>query len=101
MLSVQSYPYGLGLLLYFIHSISISNHNTLFVDLGVTISHNLAFEDHINCIIRRARQRANVLFRGLASRDIDILTRAFLVYIGLTVQYNSVVRNPCSVCLIN
>jgi hypothetical protein len=84
---------------YFIHGISVSNRDTSCIDLGVAISHNLAFKDHIYIILSRTRLRISVLFRGFASRDIDILIRAFLVCIRAIVEYNSVVPSPSSVCL--
>jgi hypothetical protein len=74
---------------------------TSCVDLGVTISHNLDFKDHVNNIVSRARQRTCMLFRGFTSRNIDILMRAFIVYIRPVVEYNSVVWNPCTVHLID
>jgi hypothetical protein len=74
---------------------------TSCVDLGVTFSHNLDFKDHINKIVSRARQRICMLFRGFTSRNIDILMRAFIVYIRPVVEYNSVVWNPCTVHLID
>jgi hypothetical protein len=79
---------------YSIHGISIPHQATSCVDLGVTISHNLNFNDHINGIVSRARQRISILFRGFASRNNDILKRAFIVYIRPMVEYNSVVWNP-------
>jgi hypothetical protein len=86
---------------YFIHGISIPHLDTSCVDLGVTFSHNLDFKDHINKIVSRARQRTCMLFRGFTSRNIDILMRAFIVYIRPVVEYNSVVWNPCTVHLID
>ena len=79
---------------YFINGIPIPHQATSCVDLGVTISHNLKFNDHINSIVSRARQRISILFRGFASRNNDILRRAFIVYIRPLVEYNSVVWNP-------
>ena len=84
---------------YFIHGISILHQDTSCVDLGVTISYNLAFNDHINNIVSRARQRISIIYRGFASRNNDILKRAFIAYIRPIVEYNSVVWNPCSVFL--
>jgi hypothetical protein len=60
---------------YFLYGISISHHETSCVNLRVTISHNCAFKDHI------VSHRTSRLFRGFSSRNIDSLTRAFIIYI--------------------
>jgi ribonucleases P/MRP protein subunit RPP40 len=79
---------------YFIHGISILHQGTSCVDLGITISYNLAFSDNISNIVSCARQRTSILYRGFASRNNDILKHAFIAYIRPIVEYNSVVWNP-------
>ena len=79
--------------------ISILHQDTSCVDLGVTISYNLAFNVHINNIVSRARQRISILYRGLASRKNAIVKRTFIAYIRPIVEYDSVVWNPCSIFL--
>jgi hypothetical protein len=48
---------------YCIGGIPIPRQNSN-VDLGVTITDELTFEAHINCIISKARQRLSAIFRG-------------------------------------
>jgi hypothetical protein len=66
---------------HFIHGISIPHLDISYVDLEVTMSHNLDFKDHINNTVSHARQRTCMLFRSFTSRNIDILMRSFIVYI--------------------
>jgi hypothetical protein len=51
---------------YFIGGLAISRLNS-YVDLGITISSNLLFEQHINNIVSKARQRISILLRGFLS----------------------------------
>jgi hypothetical protein len=83
---------------YFLEGISISHQDISCVVLGVTVSRSLAFTDHINNIVSHACQRTSILFTGL-SRNINILTRAFTVYVRPAVEYKSVVWNSCTVHL--
>jgi hypothetical protein len=48
---------------YYINGIPVLRRNSS-VDLGVTISHDLSFDSHVNIVVSRARQRLSVLFRG-------------------------------------
>jgi hypothetical protein len=52
---------------YLIHGISVLHQATSCVNLGVSISYNLAFNYHIINIVSRACQRTSILYRGVAS----------------------------------
>jgi hypothetical protein len=84
---------------YYIDDSPIPRQNST-IDLGVTVTDDLSFELHINTIVSKARQRISVLFRGFLTRNIDIMRRAFIVYIRPILEYNSVVWNPCLAYLI-
>ncbi len=84
---------------YNLNGVAISLHNS-YVDLGITVSHNLAFNEHINNIVAKARLRTSVLFRGFISRNCDILRQAFITYVRPIVEYNTIVWSPCLIYLI-
>jgi len=46
-------------------------------DLGVIVSHDLSPSEHINAIVQKAQQRANIILRCFVSRDVTLLSRAF------------------------
>ncbi len=63
-------------------------------DLGVIVSHDLSPSEHINAIVQKAQQRANIILRCFVSRDVNLLSRAFIMYVRPLVEYNSVVWSP-------
>jgi hypothetical protein len=63
-------------------------------DLGVTMSCDLSPREHINAIVLKAQQRANIILRCFVSRDATVLLRAFIVYVRPLVEYNCVVWSP-------
>jgi hypothetical protein len=85
---------------YFIDGLAISRQNS-YVDLGVTISSNLSFEQHINNIVSKARQRISILLRGFLSRNLGTMRLAFITYIRPLLEYNSIIWNPTYIYLID
>jgi len=63
-------------------------------DLGVTITSDLSPSQHINEITAKAHKRANCILRCFASRDVNLLVRAFTVYVRPILEYNSVIWSP-------
>ena len=63
-------------------------------DLGVTVTSDLSSSEHIHDIVVKAHQRSNAIHRCFLSRDVCLLTRAFLVYVRPLVEYNSTVWSP-------
>ena len=67
-------------------------------DLGVTISADLSYHltpsMHVNNIVIKGHQRANAIHRCFVSRDVNLLMRAYLVYVRPILEYNSVVWSP-------
>jgi hypothetical protein len=70
-------------------------------DLGVIVSRDLSPRLHINTIVLKAQQRANMILRCFISRDIDVLLRAFIVYVRPLIEFNSVVWSPSLKCDID
>jgi hypothetical protein len=68
-------------------------------DLGVIITTDMEFKQHISSIVSRALQRSGVFFRGFTSRDLLLLRKAFITYIRPIVEYNTVIWNPTAVHL--
>ena len=67
-------------------------------DLGVTMSNDLSPRLHINAVVLKAQQRANVILRSFVSRDVALLLQAFIVYVRPLLEYNSVVWTPVLKC---
>ena len=42
-------------------------------DLGITVTSNLSFSEHINDIVAKAHQRANMIHRCFVSRNVIII----------------------------
>ena len=64
-------------------------------DLGITVSSNLSFSEHIKDIVRKAlNQRANMIHRCFVSRNVNLLVRAFTVYVRPLLEHNSVIWSP-------
>ena len=64
-------------------------------DLGILMSNNLLPGNHIISIVAKAHQRANSIHRCFVSRDINLLVRAYTVYVRPLLEYNSIVWSPC------
>ena len=47
-------------------------------DLGVIVSRDLVPREHINSIVLKAQQRANIILRCFVSRNTSVLLRAYL-----------------------
>jgi len=60
-------------------------------DLGMIISNDLSPSAHINDIVFKAHQRANLMFRCSVSRNASLLVRAFVTYVRPLLEYNCVV----------
>ena len=60
-------------------------------DLGIIISQNLQPGAHINAFVAKAHQIANAIHHCFVYRDVNLLVRAYTVYVRLLVEYNSVV----------
>ena len=60
------------------------------VDLGITITSDLSPSSHIDRIISKAHQRANIIHRCFVSRNVDLLVHAFITYVRPLLEYNSV-----------
>ena len=63
-------------------------------DLGVTVSGNLNFSNHISKISCCAYYRLNLIFRAFTTRDIEILVKTYITYVRPMLEYNTPVWSP-------
>ena len=49
---------------------------------------------HITDIVAKAHKRGNAILRCFVSRDVNMLTRAYLVYVRPLLEVNSVIGSP-------
>jgi hypothetical protein len=70
-------------------------------DLGVQDDSNLRFNNHINLICSKAYSRIRMIFRGFASRNAELLVKAYKVYVLPLLEYCTVIWSPWQIGLIN
>jgi len=79
-------------------SLSITNNilpvNTLCRDLGILIQSDLKPSAHIHEIVTKAQKRINCILRSFISRDVNMLLRAYLVYVRPLLENNTIVWSP-------
>jgi hypothetical protein len=83
-----------------------NNHNKYFLkgclidappvvtDLGVDIDLDLKYDGHINKIVGKAYSRVGMIFKGFASRSVQVLKKAFVAYVRPVLEYASNVWSP-------
>ena len=80
------------------HSFQVSSHSIKTVktvkDLGVLISYNLKWSQHIHHIHSTASARAYQILRAFSSKNVWTLLKAFITYVRPKLEYNSPVWNP-------
>jgi len=69
-------------------------------DLGVIMDSQLKFDVHVNNIVLRAQNIANLIHKCFGSKDPPTLMKAFLVYVRPVLEYASCVWSSQSVALI-
>ena len=85
---------------YFLNGRQVNASNVV-ADLGVDIDHVLRYDCHINKIIGKAYARVGILFKGFATRNINILKQAFITYVRPVLEYASSVWSPHLIKHIN
>ena len=63
-------------------------------DLGVVMTQSLFPTTHIDSMVVKAHQRANLIHRSFVSRNTSLLVRAYLVYVRPLLEFNSVIWSP-------
>jgi len=70
-------------------------------DLGITVDSTLSFTGHICNIVAKAKLRSIQILRFFLSKDPQVLTKAFVVYVRPILEYSSPVWSPSAVTYIN
>jgi len=58
-------------------------------DLGVVVTHNLFPSTHIDAMVIKVHQRANLVHGSFVSRNPSLLVRAYLVYVRPLLEYTT------------
>ena len=66
----------------------------LVKDLGVLISDNLKWYEHVQSLKNKSRQRSYLILRSFTSNNIWVLLQAYTTYVRPIVEYASSVWNP-------
>jgi len=85
---------------YYLNGVLLTNESQV-LDLGITISADLSFNVHINNIVAKALQRSSTVFRGFASRNLQLMRKTFITYVRPLLEYNSILWSPNLVYLID
>jgi len=56
-------------------------------DLGIFVDSSLKFTSHINSIVAKANGRAALIRKCFVSRNLDVMIRAFKVYLRRMLEY--------------
>ena len=78
---------------YYIESVPVVQVDVV-KDLGIFVDKSLKFDHHINNVARAALTRANLIHKCFISKDITVMTRAFLTYVRPLLEYASCVWSP-------
>jgi hypothetical protein len=63
-------------------------------DLGVIIDSKLSFNTHISSIAHKSHVRARLILKSFASRNANILVKAFITYVRPLLEYCTPVWSP-------
>ena len=76
-------------------------HVDVIRDLGVNMDNSLNFSSHCRIICSKANARANLILRCFRTKYVDVLLKAFKVYVRPLVEYASPIWSPRLTCDIN
>ena len=72
-----------------------------YKDLGVLITENLKFKNHISLICFKASKKINILFHAFHTNSYSSILKAYLTYARPLLKYSSPLWNPpydCTQC---
>lgn len=64
-------------------------------DLGIMMSHNAKFTEHLSKIVKAASIQSSLIFRCFKTRNRDFLKRMFTTFVRPKLEYASQIWNPC------
>jgi len=62
-------------------------------DLGILLSCDLSPSLHISDVVAKAHRRSAAIHHAFVSRNVDLLVRAYVVYVKPLVEHDSVIRS--------
>ena len=77
------------------------NELTTTKDLGVIISNDFKFNQHIQHIINNANRRIGMIRRYICSRSMDVIQPLYKSFVRPILEYASIAWSPQYVTLIN
>jgi hypothetical protein len=63
-------------------------------DLGIVLSRNLKFHEHVDYVVKKALSRINLISYSFVTNDADVLLKLYRTYVLPILNYGSVVWNP-------
>ena len=81
---------------YYLNNTCLDTHSSER-DLGVVIDDKLSFEQHISCMVRRARRLTGLMFHTFSSRSASVIMPIFNSCIRPVLEYASPVWNTSAV----
>ena len=70
------------------------NDTTMIKDLGIHVTKNLKWTEHITKIKNKAMQKCYQILRSFTSKNIWILLRAYITFVRPLLEYGSIIWNP-------
>ena len=77
-----------------IDGVTIENCNTSVRDLGVFLSPDLKWGNHINTAMSKASNRCHLIINTFQTNNISVLMKAYVTYVRPLLEYNSCVWSP-------
>ena len=65
-------------------------------DLGIMLSSDLTFTNHLNVTLRKCHQRINIFFNVIRHADFSVFIKCFQIYVRPLLEYGSIVFSPIS-----
>jgi hypothetical protein len=78
---------------FFIDNIFIDSP-TCIKDLGISVTHDLCFTQHINDIVTSTYRRSNLIFKCFLTREPEFLKQMFVSFCRPKLEYNTCVWSP-------
>ena len=65
------------------------------VDLGINVDSKLSFVQHISNVVSKAKSRCSLILKCFLTNDVNMLVKAYTVYVRPLLEYNCAIWSPC------
>ena len=65
------------------------------VDLGINVDSKLSFVQHISNVVSKAKARCSLILKCFLTNDVNMLVKAYTVYVRPLLEYNCAIWSPC------